>query len=298
MPEGQDVGNTAVDTAPALPAGDSTTATTTESQNGQASAQAQSAPAEESFSSIDPNTLSPELQKVHKSLQADYTRKMQNAADLRKKAESYDQISRDPRFVETWNQLSQKQKAEFQDQKAEAEKTLGQSISDQDFAKAFESKDSFLSLIERAGERMNAKSQRKIEQLEQKLSVAEAADVVETFASEAGPDGKPLRPDFYNYDEDGLISGFLKINASKDMSPETYHQALDSAYSWSKSMTSKYYEKGRQDALSRIQQKAAGSSEMPTNAAKNAYTGGDPKKLTDSEAVALARKGIRVPQDY
>jgi hypothetical protein len=37
---------------------------------------------------------------------------------------------------------------------------------------------------------------------------------------------------------------------------------------------------------------------MPTNSAKNAYTGTDPKKLDAAEAVALAKKGIRIPQNY
>jgi hypothetical protein len=46
-----------------------------------------SQPKEDSFTSIDPNSLPPELQATYKSLQADYTRKTQEAAPYRKFAE-------------------------------------------------------------------------------------------------------------------------------------------------------------------------------------------------------------------
>lgn len=42
---------------------------------------------EETFSKIDPSSLSPELQQVYKSLQADYTRKTQELAKMRKEIE-------------------------------------------------------------------------------------------------------------------------------------------------------------------------------------------------------------------
>lgn len=44
--------------------------------------------ADEPFSKIDPNSLSPELKQVYKSLQADYTRKTQELAKMRKDVES------------------------------------------------------------------------------------------------------------------------------------------------------------------------------------------------------------------
>jgi len=43
---------------------------------------------EEPFSKIDPSSLSPELQPFYKSMQGDYTRKMQEVAQLRKEVES------------------------------------------------------------------------------------------------------------------------------------------------------------------------------------------------------------------
>jgi len=44
---------------------------------------------EDSFTSVDPNTLPPELQAIYKSLQGDYTRKTQETATLRKQYESF-----------------------------------------------------------------------------------------------------------------------------------------------------------------------------------------------------------------
>lgn len=44
--------------------------------------------AEEPFSKVDPNSLAPELQAIYKSMQADYTRKQQEVAKIRKELES------------------------------------------------------------------------------------------------------------------------------------------------------------------------------------------------------------------
>lgn len=302
MPDEQVGGNsgTAVAEPVSQPASGQTAPATTETSdpNGQASGQGQSAPAEDKFSNIDPETLPPELKAIYKNLQTDYVKKTTSVADMRKKAEAYDAVSKDQRFIDYWKGLNQTQKADFKEQKAEAEKTLGQKISDEEFTKAFQSKDDFLSLLERVVQDRSEKSQKKIEKLEQQLSVKEAQDVVESFATEVGKDGKPVRPDFYSLDaEDGLISGFLKVNPPEDTSQQAYLAKLNEAYSWSKAMTQKYYEKGKAEALQIIQKKAAGSTEPPTQAAKGAYTGPDPKKMSVRDAMELAKKGIRVPRD-
>lgn len=46
----------------------------------------------DSFSSLNPDELPPELQAVYKQMQRDYTNKTKEASDLRKKAELYDQL--------------------------------------------------------------------------------------------------------------------------------------------------------------------------------------------------------------
>src|SRR4029077_4405472 len=246
----------------------------------------------ESFTDVDPQTLPPELQGRYKSMLADYTRKTQAIAEIRKKADYYDQLARDQRVVEFVQGLSKRQKAEFKEQKAEVEKKLGEKISDEEFAKGFQSKDDFLSLIERVVQERSVKDQKKIEQLEQKVTVADAGDVVESFATQVDPmTGAPVRPDFYALDEDQLITGYLTINQPEEASEMAYLNKLNEAYTWPKAVTQKYYEKGRTDALKRIEQKAAGPTEPRTSAAKGAYTGPDPKKLSVREAMDLAKKG-------
>lgn len=267
-------------------------------QSGPATTQEQSASAEENFSNIDPKTLSPEMQAVYKNLQADYTKKTQAIAETRKKAEAFDQVRSRSDFNDWWSGASKQQKAEFKEQKAEAEKTLGQKITDDEFTKAFENKDSYLAMQEKIAQMAFEKSQKKIEALEQQLSVRDASDFVDSFATEAGPDGKPMRPDFYKLDEDQLITGFLSVNPPEHKTQEAYRQRLDQAYTWAKTVSTKYYESGKAEALKIIQQKAAASSQPPTNAVKGAYSGPDPKKITPGEALQMAKKGQRIPQVY
>lgn len=301
MADGQVVENNSA-TAVAEPAASGQSAPaitgTLEGQSGQAATQAQSAPAEENFSSIDPKTLPPELQALHKQLQSDYTKKAQAIAEVRKKAEGYDKIVARPDFKDYWNGMNRGQKAEFKEQKAEAEKTLGQKISDEDFKKAFDTKEGFLDLIAKVAETKGERSSKEIEELKQYKQITEASSFVEAFATEIDKaTGKPVRPDFYSLDEDSLISGYLNINPPQDTSRESYAQKLNEAYGWAKQVSQKYYEKGKAEALQIIAKKAANSSEPPTNAAKGAYSGPDPKNMTVREAMDLAKKGIRVPRN-
>lgn len=302
--EGQVMDNSTVEaTAPVTGQAVSSTSETQISQNGQATPQpAQGAPVEESFTTIDPKTLTPELQAHYKSMQADYTKKAMAIAekektftDLSKKAESYDQLTKDQKFKDYWNNMNRGEKAEFKEQKAEVEKSLGQKITDDEFAKSFESKDGFLSLLEKVSQEVRAKDQKKISELEQKVTASEANNIVESVATEIGTDGKLARPDFYTLDEDSLISGYLSVNPAS--STVDYKDKVTEAYNWAKSISSKYFEKGRQEGLKIVQAKVQNSTEMPTLSSKNAYTGKDPKLLTHTEAIDLARRGIRVPQN-
>lgn len=273
-------------------------AATLEGQGGQAQTGAQGAPAEESFSQIDPKTLSPELQQVYKSLQADYTKKTQGIAETRKKAEEFDKLQKDEYVGAYLKGLSKADRANFQRDKAAMEKTLGEKITDADFAKAFESKEAFLALIDKVAQERNSKSQEKIDKLEKQLTIKDTQDLVEAFATEKGKDGAPVRPDFYTLDEDSLISGFLQLNQPADSNPESIMAKLNEAYSWAKAVSTKYYEKGKADALQTINRKVANSTEPPTQAAKGASFGGDPKKLSVREAMELAKKGTKIPQVY
>lgn len=269
----------------------------TTSAGGQAIQQAQGAPAQDSFTDIDPETLPPELQAKYKSMLADYTKKTMGVAELRKKADTYDQLARDKRVVEFVNGLSKQQKADFKDQKAVEEKRLGEKITDEEFAKGFQTKDDFLTLMERVVNEATGKSQKEINELKNYKSVNEAQNIVDQFATAQDKEGNPLRPDFAKLEEDQLISGFLSINPPEDHSQGSYTRRLDEAYAWAKNLSQKYYEAGKAEALKIVQAKAATSTNPPTQAVKGAYTGPDPKKLTTREAMDLAKKGIRVPRD-
>lgn len=297
MTDGPIEGNSGIAVAEPVAGQAAPVSTETPSQNGQAATQAQSAPVEESFSNVDPETLPPELKAVYKNLQSDYTKKTQSIADTRKKAEAYDKISQDQRFVDYWKGLNREQKADFKEQKAEVEKTLGQKITDTEFQDAFQSKEGFLNLLAKVASMQGETSQKEIQELKQKLSIKDAQDLVTSFATELGKDGKPIRADFDSLDEDQLITGYLNVNPPENHSEGAYRQRLNEAYGWAKTVSQKYYEKGKAEALQIIQKKAASSTEPPTNAAKGAYTGPDPKKITPSEAFQLAKKGIRVPRD-
>jgi len=259
---------------------------------------AEAAPSEETFYSGDPNSLPPELQQAYKNMLKDYKQKTMSVADVRKKAEAFEKVSSRADFKDWWEGASKQQKAEFKEQKAEMEKSLGEKISDAEFREAFDTKDGFLNLLAKVAGMQSEKAQKKIETLEQKLSVKDAQDVVDSFATEIDKaSGKPLRPDFYSLDEDSLITGYLNINPPENSTPEAWTSKLNEAYGWAKTLSQKYYEKGKAEALQIIKQKAAASSEPPTQAAKGAYTGPNPKNISPREALELAKKGIRVPRD-
>lgn len=271
----------------------------TPSQSGSATPQAQSAPTTDTFSNIDPKTLPPELQDIYKNLQADYTKKTQSIAEVRKKAESFDKLSQDQEISAYLRGMDRAQKASFKEQKQEAEKRLGEKISDEDMVKAFQTKDGFLDLIAKVVDDRTTKSQKEIDDLKSYRSQNEAMNIVESFANEVDKEsGKPIRPDFYKLDEDGLINGFLRVNPPEGQTNEAYRARLNEGYAWAKSVTQKYYELGKSEALQVVQKKVATSTQPPTHAAKGSYEGPDPKKLSPREAMEYAKKGIRIPQVY
>lgn len=282
------------------PAGSNGTAT---SNGSDANRQAGAAPSEDTFLSGDPSKLPPEVRQHYDNMLKDYKQKTQAIAEerkrlpeLEKKAKSYDQITSDQQIKDYLAGLSRGERAQFKEQKAQAEKRLGEKISDEKFAKAFESKEGFLGMLEEAIQDGRAKDQQEIAELKQKVGLNETADAIESVASEIDKSSKqPLRPDFYDLDEDKLITGYLQVNRPKN-SQEVRTMTVQ-AYEWAKAIKAKYTEMGRAEALKVIQAKAQNSSEPPTVTSKGAYSGPDPKKVDVSEAVALARKGIRVPHN-
>lgn len=274
---------------------------TAETSSGQAASQVQGATAEDNFTSIDPKTLTPELQAVHKSMLGDYTKKTMAVADREKQLESalkkaaeYDKLTSSQQFKETWAEMSRREKTDFKEQKAEMEKSLGEKISDEEFNAAFQTKDGFLNLLKKVADESRMKDQKEISELKQKVGTSEASNIIDAVSLEKGKDGQFIRPDFYDMEE--LISGYLRLNVSQN--PKDFQQSVTNAYDWAKGYTQKFYEKGRAEALKVITQKVQNSSQPPTLSSKEAYAGPDPKTLDAHEAVALARKGQRVPRNF
>ncbi len=62
---------------------------------------------EESYTRIDPKTLPPELQAMHKSLLRDYTKKTQSLAQMRKELEQRQQATQEPEAPQEQKQVQQ-----------------------------------------------------------------------------------------------------------------------------------------------------------------------------------------------
>lgn len=239
-----------------------------------------SAPGEDTFTQVDVKTLPPELQAIHKSMLTDYKKKTSEIAQKRKelegvqeKARTFDRIQSDPKFINYWNGLSEAQQVQ-------AKEDAG--ISDVEFNQAFESKENFSKFIQKVAQGVTQGTQQEITNLK-------ADNMIKDFKS------KNL--DFDSLNEDRMIEIQIKADPrsySNDINQ--WKAALDDALSNARSVSNKWVEKGRKEGLSRVSEKVANSTNPPTASSDQVYPGGDPKKLSTSEAVDLARRGIKVPR--
>lgn len=227
-------------------------------------------PAEEQFGGVDIKSLPKEIQSLlkekHDAMLRDYKEKTTKLAEERKKfdpiskkAEALDQLLQDQKFIE-WYQKTQNPEP---DQNA-------QPLSEQEILK------------------------QELESIKAELTNKEAIETVMAFENEVDDKGQKLRPDYQELSDEGLISGYLKINPPKGK--HEFSAKLNEAYTWAKTMATKFKEAGRKQAYEEMQKKAAGSTLPPQTSAKGTYDGIDPRKLTAAEAVAYAQKGIRVPK--
>jgi len=77
-------------------------------------------PNEESFTKVNPDDLPKELQDAYKQMQADYTRKTQESAEEKKKAQLYDQLVQEQMVNQKFPKQEQKAEPETQGYLAEA----------------------------------------------------------------------------------------------------------------------------------------------------------------------------------
>lgn len=260
----------------------------------------QSAPAEETFLSADPTTLPPQLRQAYENMLRDYKTKTTKLADerkqysgfedYRKKAEVYDQLSQDERFVQYWNsqnspQIPPQPNGQDQAMQQELQQLWLEAQSDPNKAIEFHRK---VAQME-----MSQLTQKQAE-IERKQLESDAVNVVDAFADAVDEKGQKLRPDFDDPHMQFLINSVINQNPPKTQ--KEWQTAITKAYDHAKSVYQDIFTKGKSAAQGAIQTKAQNSTEKPSTSVGEVYSGSDPKKLTAAEAVNLARKGIRVPK--
>lgn len=249
-------------------------------QSGQANGAG--APAEETFFTGDPKTLPPELRKAYDNMLSDYRNKTTKLSEERKsfeafkqKADLYDQIALNEQFVKMWNDYVKSQGGEPAGDDANVDPKF----------KAMEER------ISRA-EQMAMKA-------EEARREAEAMALIDSFAAATGEDGKPLRPDFVQLEgmkigESSLIQSFLDQDKTAAANPDEVVAKLERAYAAAKKFHDDIFEAGRKSGLGRAYAKLRNGSEPPSSTPNGNVFTGDPKKISVTQAMELARKGIRV----
>lgn len=241
-------------------------------------ARVESAEPNDTFTSIDVKTLTPELKSKYDAMLTDYKKKTTEVAQIRKDAESrYKEVQdviQNPDFQKAYQTLTSPQKAEVREE-------IG--ITEDDFNRAFENKDNFAGFIQKVARASSSQSQQEMTNLKASLAVK---------------DFKTTHPEFEKFNKHGFITYQLKTDPRAQGNDERqWAQALTDAYVNAERVHNELVEEGKRQGLERIQQKVQASTEPPTGSVPQVYPGGDPKKLTTSEAIALARRGIRVPMN-
>jgi hypothetical protein len=104
-------------------------------------------------------------------------------------------------------------------------------------------------------------------------------------------DFKAAHPDFDDLDKDSLITGYVKLNPPQ--SEREWQKTLDKAYAYASDLRNRWREEGKKEGLTRVQEKSAQSSMPPSSTAPNTFQG-DNKKVSVSEAIDMAKRGIKL----
>ena len=236
----------------------------------------QTAPNEETFTSIDVKSLPPELKGKYDAMLTDYKKKTTEAAQNRKQAEEIQrqvqEVIQSPEFQQAYSNLTIKQQSQVKDD---------MNISDEEFNKAFENKDNFAGFIKKVAKVSTASSQQEIINLKASLAIK---------------DFKSAHPEFDVINKHGFITYQLKNDPrAQGHDSSQWQAALNDAYSNAIRVRDELIEEGKRSGLEVIQKKMQASTEPPTASVSQVYPGGDPKKITTAEALDMARRGIRVP---
>ncbi len=259
----------------------------------------QSATGKESFlpKDVDLNTLPPEaravVEKINNDMLKGFTEKTMKlseerkaAESLKQKAEYYDRLMSDQRVRSLLSGQNGQAQATDQNQRP-TEEEWEQSKIDPSMIP---------DLIRR--ERAYDEQVRQQETLRN-----DAAAFVDEFTNAIGEDGKTLRPDFTELVDVGpegaktnLVNLFLTQNPMSANDPNQWGQALTDAYEKAKKFKDHFLALGKKEAIEAAKKRANGSSERPTGIGGVGYTGPDPSTISDTDAIALAKRGVRIPR--
>jgi hypothetical protein len=275
-PEAQ--GSATPETAPDLGA------TGTVQSSGEASGQG--APAEETFTKVDPRTLPPQLRSTYDNMLRDYKEKTTKLSEtvkaesakaaeaFRQKAEYYDQIAGQEEFVKRWNEYVQQ--------------TQGMTQAQAD------------------GNPELAAMKAQLQEVNQKIQLSEMTQVTEAFAEAVDEKGQKLHSDFDKLNElnlGRLVDGneaedFSLLRACIELSPgNTPQEKLANGYKSAKAVYSAIYEEGRKAGLGRVQQKQLNGSNPPTGSSGDALQITERKPKSAKEALEMAKRGMMVSRE-
>lgn len=277
---------------------------TVPSANGEAAGT--SAPVQETFTNLDPNTLPKELRSAYDNMLRDYKSKTMSLAeerkrfsdydDVKQRAEAYEQLTKDEKFLKYWQGDDQPAQNETDQQETlELQQLWEEGLADS--AKMIE-------FHRRVARKEMKPLAEKAKAVEQKQQLNEAHDVLSNFANEVDQKtGQKLRPDYEELESTGLIEHYYNQILTKfpNLTAAQWPKALDAVYSAAKKVRDGFYQKGYEAALSKANSKLFNSTERPSVAAttnQENLTFDQAKKLTAAEAVALARKGKTVSRSW
>lgn len=229
----------------------------------------------DTFTSIDEKTLSPEVKVKYDSMLTDYKKKTTEVANQRREVEAklkeVQDVLQNPDFQRVYSQMNSGQQAQVQQESG---------ITEEEFNKAFENKDNFAGFIQKVAKVSTAQSQAEITNLKASLMIK---------------DFKGSHPEFEKLNKYGFITKQLETDRRAHGNDEKqWTQALNEAYSNADRVYREISEEGRREGLKIIEQKVQASTEPPTNTSAPENPFGDPKNWTTAQAIEAARRGYKV----
>ncbi len=237
---------------------------------------------EESFTSLDPRTLPPQLKASYDNMLKDYKAKTSSLSErikaesakaaeaYRQEAEQYRTIAGQEKFVEMWNKYVQE--SQSQGQPTDGDPKLTQ-------------------------------LEQKFEEINQKLQAAETNQIMEAFADAVNEKGQKLHADFDELNSTSIVKtpdgkDFSLLNLCVKLAPGANPQEkLANGYKFAKQAYSGIFEAGRKAGMGRLQAKIQNGTQPPTNSTGDGLSFTDKKPKSAREALEMARKGQLVSRD-